>query len=89
MPQIKSAEKRVKITAKKTLENKSANSRVATYEKKFKAALEQDVDAAEKAYSQVVSYLDKAVADKAIHANCASRKKAHYAKLLDAKRQAK
>ena len=39
MPNIKSAEKRVKMIEKKTAENKSAKSRLATCIKKFKLAV--------------------------------------------------
>ena len=89
MPNIKSAEKRVKVIEKKTAENKAIKSKVSTYAKKFKTALGTgDVAAAEKAYNEFVSVIDKAVASNVIHANSANRKKAHYAKLLDSKKKA-
>ena len=74
MPNIKSAEKRVKIIEKKTLQNKSVKSKISTYAKKFKVAV---------ANKDVVSLLDKAACDNVIHKNSADRKKAHYAKMLD------
>lgn len=84
MPNIKSAEKRVKIIEKKTGENKAVKSKVATFIKKFKAAVEaKDVAVAEVAYNDVVSLLDKAASDNVIHKNSANRKKAHFAKMLD------
>ncbi len=84
MPNIKSAEKRVKIIEKKTAENKAVKSKVATFIKKFKAAVEaKDVAVAEVAYNDVVSLLDKAASDNVIHKNSANRKKAHFAKMLD------
>lgn len=84
MPNIKSAEKRVKVIEKKTLENKAVKSRISTYAKKFKAAVQTgDAQVAEVAYRDVVALLDKAAAENVIHANSANRKKAHYAKLLD------
>ncbi len=84
MPNIKSAEKRVKIIEKKTLQNKSVKSKIATYAKKFKVAVEnKDIAVAEVAYKDVVSLLDKAASDNVIHKNSADRKKAHYAKMLD------
>ena len=84
MPNIKSAEKRVKIIEKKTAENKSVKSRLSTYIKKFKAAIaNKDVQVAEIAYNDVISLLDKAASDNVIHKNNANRKKAHFAKLLD------
>lgn len=84
MPNIKSAEKRVKIIEKKTAENRAIKSRISTYAKKFKLAVSnKEVENAEKLYSEVVSLLDKAASDNVIHKNSANRKKAHYAKMLD------
>ena len=84
MPHIKSAEKRVKIIEKKTAENKAIKSRISTFAKKFKVAVEnRDVAVAEVAYKDVVSLLDKAACDNVIHQNSADRKKAHFAKMLD------
>ncbi len=84
MPNIKSAEKRVKVIEKKTLENKAVKSKILTYTKKFKTAVAAgDAQVAEVALRDVVALIDKAVADNIIHANSANRKKAHYAKLLD------
>ena len=84
MPNIKSAEKRVKVIEKKTAENKAIKSRISTYAKKFKLAVSnKDVALAENAYKQVVSLMDSAAKDNVIHTNSANRKKAHYAKMLD------
>ena len=84
MPNIKSAEKRVKIIEKKTAQNKAVKSKINTYIKKFKIALNnKDIEASQNAYSDVVSLLDKAACDNVIHKNNANRKKAHFAKLLD------
>ncbi len=84
MPNIKSAEKRVKIIEKKTAQNKSIKSKISTYIKKFKVAVEKkDIQVAEIAYNDVISLLDKASSDNVIHKNSADRKKAHFAKLLD------
>lgn len=84
MPNIKSAEKRVRIIEKKTLENKAVKTKVRTFIKKFKACIEnKEIENAEKAYIEVVSVMDKAVSDGVIHKNSANRKKARFAKLLD------
>ncbi len=84
MPNIKSAEKRVRVIEKKTAENKAIKSRISTYAKKFKLAIaNKDVVNAEVAYNDVVSLMDSAARDNVIHANSANRKKAHYAKMLD------
>ena len=84
MPNIKSAEKRVKIIEKKTAENKAVKSKVSTYAKKFKLAIaNKEVENAENLYKEVSSLLDKAASDNVIHQNSANRKKAHFAKMLD------
>ncbi len=84
MPNIKSAEKRVKIIEKKTAQNKAIKSRISTCAKKFKMAVNnKEVENAQNLYSEVVSLLDKAASDNVIHKNSANRKKAHYAKLLE------
>ncbi len=91
MPNIKSAEKRVRIIDKKTAENKAVKSKIATFAKRFKLAVEnKDVVASEVAYTEVVSLLDKAASSNVIHKNSADRKKAHYAKMLeDLKKESK
>lgn len=89
MPNIKSAEKRVKVIEKKTAENRAVKSRISTMVRKFKVALESgDLAAAEVNFKEVVALLDKAAAENVIHQNSANRKKAHYAKLLDSKKNA-
>ena len=89
MPNIKSAEKRVKIIEKKTAENKAIKSRISTFAKKFKTAVaEKDFANAEKLYNEVVSLMDKAAVDNVIHKNKADRKKAHYGKMLDEMKKA-
>ena len=84
MPNIKSAEKRVKDIDKKTAENKAIKSKISTYVKKFKLAVEnKDVITSEVAFKDVVSLLDSAASANVIHKNSADRKKAHFAKMLD------
>lgn len=84
MPNIKSAEKRVKVIETKTAQNKAIKSRISTYIKKFKSAVaNKEVENAEKLYNEVVSYMDKAACDNVIHKNSANRKKAHFCKMLD------
>lgn len=84
MPNIKSAEKRVKIIEKKTAENKAVKSRISTYAKRFKLAIaNKDISESEVAFNEVVALMDKAACDNVIHKNSANRKKAHFAKMLD------
>lgn len=84
MPNIKSAIKRVDVTIKKNLENKAIKSRIATYTKKFKKAVEErDLENAASLLAEVISYIDCAAKDNVIHKNNANRKKATLTKLLD------
>ena len=87
MPNIKSAIKRVEIAQENTKTNRAAKSRISTYIKRFKKALaENDLVTAEAEYRTVAGLLDSAARKNIIHANSASRKSAHLAKLLsDAK----
>ncbi|MDD4815911.1 MAG: 30S ribosomal protein S20 [Clostridia bacterium] len=89
MPNIKSAIKRVEIAKQNRLRNKSEKSKIATFIKKFKKAIaEKDLENAETLYKTVVGLMDSAAIDNVIHKNSASRKSAHFAKILDnAKKQ--
>ncbi len=79
MPNIKSAKKRVKVTKAKTLKNKMFKTMYKTTLKKFEAAIaEGDKAAAEVAYRNAVSVIDKAASKGIIHANAAARKKSSF-----------
>ena len=82
MPNIKSAKKRVKITAKKNLRNRMVKSGVRTSLKKFEAAL-ADPQTANVQLTATTSAIDKAAAKGIIHKNAANRKKARLAKQLN------
>ena len=81
MANIKSAKKRVLIERERRVENNSVKSEIKTYIRNFKAELANDVAKAEETYKVLVSKLDSAANSNVIHANSASRKKAHFAKL--------
>jgi len=84
MANIKSAKKRIKVTAKRTLRNKSAGTALKTYIKKYEAALlSGDKAAASAAYTEAVSRLDKAVAKGLLHKNTAARKKSGFTRKLN------
>ena len=84
MPNIKSAKKRVKVTAIKTLRNKMFKSQMKTIIKKFYAAVESgDKAAAMEAYKPAVVVIDKAVKRNIIHKNAAARKKSQFTKALN------
>ena len=79
MANIKSAKKRVKVIAAKTLRNQMFRSQMRTMIKKFNAALEAgDKEAATAAYRVAVKKIDQAVAHGILHKNNAARKKSQF-----------
>ena len=85
MPNIKSAKKRVKVIATKTLRNKMLKSQLNTVIKKFKAAVESgDKAAAQVAYVAAVKKVDQAVGQGLLHKNNAAHKKSSFAKKFNA-----
>ncbi|MBP3620027.1 MAG: 30S ribosomal protein S20 [Clostridia bacterium] len=89
MANIKSAKKRVLIERERRVVNNSVKSEIKTYVKKFKDQLSSDLAQAEETYKALASKLDSAARENVIHANSASRKKAHFAKLLDNAKKSK
>ena len=83
MPNIKSAKKRVKVTAAKTLRNKMNKSQLKTAIKKFEQSLKQGKADASDAYKEVVKKTDQAVAKGILHKNTAARRKSQYANMLN------
>lgn len=83
MPNIKSAKKRVIVTATKTQRNKSANTALKTAIKKANVAI--DTNAADKvaAVKAAEKKIDQAVAKGLIHKNNAARKKSALAVKLN------
>lgn len=85
MANIKSAQKRIKVTLVKTLRNKMIKSSLKTTIKKFEAALAgKNAEEAKVAYVNVVKQLDMAASKGVIHKNMASRKKSRLAAKLNA-----
>ncbi|HPY37441.1 MAG TPA: 30S ribosomal protein S20 [Clostridia bacterium] len=85
MANIKSAQKRVSITAKQNLRNRMIASAVKTSIRRFNQALTAgDAQAAEAAYTKAVSTVDKAASKGVIHKNAANRKKSRLALKLAA-----
>lgn len=83
MPNIKSAEKRVKVIEKKTLQNKMIRSQMNTVIKKFNAAVSaNDVTLAEKLLPDAMSHIDHAAVCGVIHKNNANNKKSKLSKTL-------
>ena len=84
MPNIKSAKKRVKVIATKTLQNKIFKSQLRTAVKKFLAAVEAgDKAVALEAYKLAVKKVDQAVSHNIIHKNAAAHKKSQFTKLYN------
>lgn len=83
MPNIKSAKKRVKVIAKKTLHNKMIKSALKTDLKKFEAAVETNDASKQELYLAAVSAVDKAALKGIMHKNKANRTKSQLAKKLN------
>lgn len=84
MPNIKSAKKRVKVTAVKTANNKTFTSAMRTDIKKADAAIENNAADKEQAVRVAIKKIDKAAAKGIIKKNTASRRKSSLARKLNA-----
>ena len=84
MPNIKSAKKRVKVIATKTLQNKMINSQLKTELKKDHAAIESNAADKAEAVKVAVKKIDQAAAKGILHKNTAARKKSALDKKLNA-----
>lgn len=77
MANIKSAQKRIKVIDRQSLENKAAKSKISTYVKKYKVAIDNnETDNAAKLLSETFSLIDSAVSKNIIKKETANRKKA-------------
>ena len=83
MPNIKSAKKRTRIIAAKTLKNQMFKTSLKTAIKKYEAAVVNNDQAnLKKTYRDAVKKIDKAAARGIIHRNKAARKKSQFTKKL-------
>lgn len=83
MPNIKSAEKRVSVSATKKLQNQMVRSQMHTALKKFNAAISNgDIELAKSLLPIASSKIDNAAVKHVIHKNAANRKKAQISKAL-------
>ncbi len=83
MPNIKSAEKRVSVSATKKLQNQKIRSQMNTAIKKFNAAISDgNIELAKSLLPIASSKIDNAATKNVIHKNAANRKKAQIAKTL-------
>lgn len=84
MPNIKSAEKRVKTSQARQARNKAARSLYKTNLKKFDAAVAGgNREEADSAYKVAVKTVDHSATKGIIHKNKAARKKSQLAKALN------
>ncbi len=87
MPQIKSAQKQVRVAAKRRLRNKAARSLAKTnISKAEKLIFSGELESAEQAVVDAISALDKAAEKGIIHANNAARRKSRLLRKLNAAR---
>lgn len=83
MANIKSAKKRIKVTAKKQLRNRSVKSALKTNLKKFFSAVEAgDKATCEAMLPKMFAVVDKAATKGVIHKNAAAHKKSQLAKAV-------
>ena len=83
MPNIKSAKKRVKVTATKTERNKAMNSALKTEIKKANAAIASNADNKAEQVKVAITAIDKAASKGLLHKNNAARKKSALATKLN------
>lgn len=84
MANIKSAKKRIKVIAKKTMRNKMVKSSVKTAIKKVVlAAKENNKDLASNELRNAVKVIDRASAKGIYHKNNAARKKSRLTKMVN------
>lgn len=84
MANVKSAEKRIRVTEAKTLRNRMIKSALKTTIKKFEAAVAgNNAEEAKVAFVNAVRALDMAASKGVIHKNMASRKKSRLAAKLN------
>lgn len=84
MANIKSAKKRIKVTATKTARNKTIHSAVKTKIKKVNTAVEDaNAEDAKVALTDAVSAIDKATSKGVFHKKTAARKKSTLTKQVN------
>lgn len=76
MANIKSAMKRIEVIDRQTMENKSYKTKIATYVKKYKTAVDNKDDNAAALLSEAFSLIDSAVSKGILAKATANRKKA-------------
>jgi small subunit ribosomal protein S20 len=75
MPNHKSAEKRVRQSEKRRMINRAHRTKVRTYIKKLRAALDGKGEDIQKVLPETISVIDKSVQKGVLHKNAAARYK--------------
>ena len=75
MANIKSAMKRIDVINRQTMENKSYKTKIATYVKKYKAAVDNKDENASSILNETFSLIDSAVSKGILQKATANRKK--------------
>ena len=84
MANIKSAQKRIEVTARNQARNKSNSSKLKTQMKKFnKAVDENNLELAEQMLPETFKVIDKSVTNGVLHKNAANNRKSTLAKKLE------
>ena len=76
MANIKSAKKRIEVIDRQTMENKSCKTKIATFVKKYKNAVDNNEENASTLLSETFSLIDSAVSKGILQKATANRKKA-------------
>jgi small subunit ribosomal protein S20 len=84
MPNIKSAEKRVRKSTAKRLQNRIKKSDLKTTIRKFYSALESNAPEKQELLKLAIKKIDKAAAKNLVHKNTASRRKSQLQKAYNA-----
>jgi small subunit ribosomal protein S20 len=89
MPNIRQQEKRVRQATRQRVENLRWRSTAKTLMRRLRdAADEGDATTVDERHRELVSWLDKAAANGALHKNTAARRKAQAARILAGERTA-
>ena len=84
MANVKSAKKRVKVIAAKTLRNKIIKTNLKTAVKKADLSIDNGADNAAVVVKEAIKTIDQACAKGVLHRNTAARKKSRLARKLNA-----
>lgn len=89
MANIKSAQKRIEVTARNHERNKANSSKLKTQIKKFNNAIDNnEIEKAEQMLPETFKVIDKSVTNGVLHKNAGNNRKSTLAKKLDTVKKA-